>query len=823
MSYDHGTWGRFGVNECHEQSSLLRLFIDASPFGIVWFGVSGDVLHINPEAIRLLRPTLPTSEFVNIFVMLGGGWPELTQQVRSITQQEVTGRSVRSVLLGGPESLSLSLDCVDQATFVLTVADVSATVAVERALRESEGRLRSVFDSIDEGYCVAEMIVDDAGTAVDYLFLEINSLFEELTGLSNAVNRTALELVPNLEPVWVETYARVGLGRESIRFEERSQVMGRSFDVYAMPVEPHGRFAIVFRNVTDRVRAEEAARDSSRFTGRVLGSLSLFVAVLSPDGTVVDTNLVNPRDAGPSRWAAAAVGRKLWETSWFSHSAVGQCRLQDSVAKAARGETIRYDTELIASTGQLMWVDIQVASLRDDLGIITHLILSAYDVTERVVVKERLAETIVRERDARGRVELLQRNATRLAAAPTVEAVARSVLDELRESLGLGLAALNIVESDGLRVIASQISDPAEIDRHQGISIDADLPGPSAIRLNKRIVVNSFNEMTARFPSLDVSQYIIESLVAIPIRSITGLVLGALVVASPSPNLADATLMQLLEAIAEQTGQAVDRAQLHDQVLKTGEAEHAIALKLQQALLPDHVVRHAAFPIAARYRAASDLLAVGGDWYDTFLWADRHVAIVVGDVVGHDVEAATMMGRLRIGVSALASGAEANPVAILDATAQCARHNRTTFATTACVVVDTATGVASYSLAGHLPPLLLRADGTTSWLDAALGPPITCSATPSYPERQIKLEPGTAIVMYSDGLIERRDESLAVGMDRLARFAGQHASLDTDQLADTLIAEFTTDSRIADDIIVVCARWEPPNDLIAKDRETIGR
>ena len=115
--------------------------------------------------------------------------------------------------------------------------DVTARVRAEEALRASEARYRALFDSIDVGFCVVEVLFDAAGTPADYRFVEANPAFERQTGLVNAVGRTARALVPDLESHWFETYGRVAATGEPVRFQQASLPMGRWFDVYAFRVE----------------------------------------------------------------------------------------------------------------------------------------------------------------------------------------------------------------------------------------------------------------------------------------------------------------------------------------------------------------------------------------------------------------------------------------------------------------------------------------------------------------------------------------------------------------------------------------------------------
>ncbi|HYP06531.1 MAG TPA: PAS domain S-box protein [Bryobacteraceae bacterium] len=157
----------------------------------------------------------------------------------------------------------------------------------EAAERASEGRYRLLFDSIDEGFCIIQILLGSQGRPADYRFIETNPMFERQTGLVNAVGRTALELVPTLEPFWFETYGRVALTGEPTRFVSHSQPMGRSFDVYAFRVgEPHDlRVALLFHDITAHERARIAIEESESRFRHLADHAPVMVWVTEPDGS----------------------------------------------------------------------------------------------------------------------------------------------------------------------------------------------------------------------------------------------------------------------------------------------------------------------------------------------------------------------------------------------------------------------------------------------------------------------------------------------------------------------------------------------------------
>ncbi len=145
---------------------------------------------------------------------------------------------------------------------VAIVLDTTESRQVQERLRASEERYRTLFESVDQGFCIFEMIFDDAGKAVDYRFLEMNPMFERHTGLVDAVGRTAREMLPTLDDFWFETYGRVALTGIPARFENEAPAMGRWFDVYANRIGgPDSRkVALLFSDVSARRRAEEELR-----------------------------------------------------------------------------------------------------------------------------------------------------------------------------------------------------------------------------------------------------------------------------------------------------------------------------------------------------------------------------------------------------------------------------------------------------------------------------------------------------------------------------------------------------------------------------------
>ncbi|MEV7211834.1 SpoIIE family protein phosphatase [Kitasatospora cineracea] len=221
---------------------------------------------------------------------------------------------------------------------------------------------------------------------------------------------------------------------------------------------------------------------------------------------------------------------------------------------------------------------------------------------------------------------------------------------------------------------------------------------------------------------------------------------------------------------------------------------HLLALRLQQAILPPAPppLESAGLRAAVRYRPSSQQDRVGGDWYDTTLLPDRTALLVVGDMAGHGVEAATGMVALRNALRGLAYTG-AGPGRLLGWLNQAAADlTGAATATAVCARYHPDTRTLHWARAGHLPPVLLR-DGTARPLPMPHGILLGAADDPDYQEHRLAMRPGDILLLYTDGLVERRDRSVEEPLDHLTRTLAEPAA-DLDALLDRALATSTADT-----------------------------
>ncbi|GAA3236686.1 hypothetical protein GCM10017691_35200 [Pseudonocardia petroleophila] len=280
-------------------------------------------------------------------------------------------------------------------------------------------------------------------------------------------------------------------------------------------------------------------------------------------------------------------------------------------------------------------------------------------------------------------------------------------------------------------------------------------------------------------------------------------IVGALAVGFAGPRAFDDDERTFLQTLASEAGLAFERAALAD-------TRRELADTLQRSLLPPALPDHDRVTLAARYLPAASGSNTGGDWYDVLPLDDHHVAIVVGDVVGQGPTAAAVMGQLRSALSAylLQTHAPAEALTWLDRWS--VRVPGARASTAICVVLDTRTGDVRWARAGHPPPLVIGPDGGSQFLEDAHGAVLGVTGGPPFTEGSTTLAPGSTVILYTDGLVERRGEIVDDGFARLARAAATHCTSPVEKLVPAVLDAALDGAGPADDVALIVARLRPP-------------
>jgi serine phosphatase RsbU (regulator of sigma subunit) len=229
---------------------------------------------------------------------------------------------------------------------------------------------------------------------------------------------------------------------------------------------------------------------------------------------------------------------------------------------------------------------------------------------------------------------------------------------------------------------------------------------------------------------------------------------------------------------------------------------------LQRSMLPQTLPADPRFEIAAVYRPVDRLAEIGGDWYDAFLVPDDELGLSIGDVAGHGLEATALMAHARLGLRSVgfAGSAPGHALSRVDRMLEAETEGRT-FATAIFGRYRMADGQLRWSRAGHCPPVLLTADGAVSVESSCGGPPLAVRLAPEvYAEGVVTLEPGDAVFLYTDGLVERRKRSFDVGVERLHEVLEHHRGEDLATLLPSLPDRLADAGPLEDDCCILALR-----------------
>jgi PAS domain S-box-containing protein len=493
------------------------------------------------------------------------------------------------------------------------------------------------------------------------------------------------------------------------------------------------------------------------------------------------------------------LGRVIWEVFPATLDGVFERSYRQAVAS---GQPVAFDAHYPAPLNG--WYELRAWPTPDGLSVYF------IEVTDRRQAEEQ-AERATR------RLTLLAQVSAELASTLDVQA-ATARLPRIVVPALADYCILTVIDADGHpRDVGSWHVDPASrsvLERYAEVRLDAmpmTAPVGRALHSNEAVTFAGDDVLELLPPgrARDLLGVLAPtSEVALPLRA-RGRTLGLLTLFYSEGHQPSPDDVSVAQDVADRAGLAWDNARLFGQ-------QQQMAETLQRSLLteppaPDHA------EIVVRYLPAAEAARVGGDWYDAFLQPNGATMLVIGDVVGHDTAAAAAMGQVRSLLRGIAAYSDAGPGEVLRGLdSAMAVLQIDTLATAAIARLEQTDderrrGVTRmvWANAGHLPPLALHPDGSVVVLadwkaDLLLGVDASTTRT----ESVVTLDRGSTVLLYTDGLIERRDSDLDAGLDRLRKHLAELADLPLQQLCDELIRRLV-DGKPDDDVALVAVRLHP--------------
>jgi GAF domain-containing protein len=476
---------------------------------------------------------------------------------------------------------------------------------------------------------------------------------------------------------------------------------------------------------------------------------------------------------------------------------------------------VRLDQDLAGKHRIFAWSADRVMDNGRVLGVLSHL----RDITEQVRATTALRQANDRLQQANARLDLLQRSGSQIGTTLDIRRTAGELADlavpELADRIAIDLleqvlqgesppqAGSGIVR---FRRVALRDRTRPKINFGVGDLITVPVTRLRAAPLlrGETLLARNPAELSgqAPYPASHVEALLSHGLhtaVVVPLIA-RGVTLGlAAFSRAEHPEPYDEADMRLLSDLASRAAVHIDNARLYTR-------EHATAVTLQRSLLPKDIPQVTGLQVAYRYQPASQAAEVGGDWFDVIPLDDGQVVLVVGDVTGHGIHAAAIMGQLRTATAALARLGRPPEETMAQLSRIAARRGDggdETGATCLYAVYDPASRRCRFTSAGHLPPALRDPGGGVEFI-AVPGGVMLGMGTCRYPATDIQVPPGSVLALYTDGLIERPGQDITTGMSRLARALAASPARSLEHLCDSVLTSLEPHTR--DDTALLLAR-----------------
>ena len=508
-----------------------------------------------------------------------------------------------------------------------------------------------------------------------------------------------------------------------------------------------------------RARAEDLA-DRDEFRNAVVNSLQEGFFVADRTGAVIEVN-----DAFTKLTGYPAHGLPYpWPHPWLVDEKAA--RLQQF--RLAENNQVQYEAPIRHRDGRLVWVAANVNRVNADAADGDVYVGTLRDITA--------------ERAFAARESAVLRLATAVSVAKSMSEVLSITLDECRLALDVHRVVAAVWPTSGAEPAIQVADDRTPWDWRQ-----LDEPLREIFQQARRQL-----PLTVQPVETPATPGQSSGIVAV----LTGAGDVALWLELRVPRRVSAEDRLLVTVLVGHLGLAI-------QHVRQFEAARETSLTLQHAMLAPTELPPG---FAVRYEPAVPPLEIGGDWYDVLRVGDQRIGIIVGDCVGRGLPAAAVMGQLRASARALLlTGAE--PARLLEELDSVAELIPNAFCTTVFLaILDTKSGEFSYSCAGHLPAVLAAPQAAPTLITDARSVPLAVNRKKSRPQASVVLPPGSTLMLYTDGLVERRDVSLDDGIARLSATVASGQHLTVDGVADAALRELAPPGGYDDDIAIVVYR-----------------
>jgi PAS domain S-box-containing protein len=523
------------------------------------------------------------------------------------------------------------------------------------------------------------------------------------------------------------------------------------------------------------------------------------IGLMDGDGHFLDVNRALCALLGYT--TGELVGKTPWE---LCHSRE-RADEQKGFRRTLTGEVTGHQAErrLRHKEGHFVYGLVSLSSAHDAEGRPRGGIWQVADITERRHAENERAERM-REQTARAEAEAVA-DTIRKIQRVTDAALEHLAMDDLLSELSVHLAdimasdlaaILLLDEGEDFLTVGSVYGlDASEPSKEVQVPLEGTLGG--RIVSTRAPAMLEHGEATAVAPLVDGK---VRSMLAVPLI-VEGRVNGVIEVGTMRERDFTREDESLLQLIADRAALAIEHARLYQHEL-------GIVETLQRSLLPDRLPQVPGLLTAAKYMPGGAGADVGGDWYDAIALDGGRLGLAMGDVVGHGIGAAALMGQLRNALRAYALDGASPGVVVekLDRMVQSLEAGR--MATLLYMVVEPDLGGITLASAGHLPPLVMGPDGTAKYLEGGRTLPLGVMPSIEYPEASFELEPGSTLVMYTDGLVEERGASIDAGLDALKE-AVTEGPIDPGALCNHIVARLLANRPATDDIAVLAVRTVP--------------